>query len=78
MTIRFDDFDIEISARNIYTGKARRNKYDTQILLNRLSMWAGEAAKSYERDGYRGLAEGARKASDGIYSELFKQGVYDD
>lgn len=47
-------------------------------LLNTISLWASEAAKSYDRYGANGLGNSARQAGQEIYEQLKAMGLYKD
>lgn len=55
MNISIGEYEVEINA----TGKKFTNEKDTIDFLNKLSILASEAEKSFKVDGYKGLAEKA-------------------
>lgn len=74
MTLEMELFTVEIKAKHL--GSNRMNKADTEWFLNTLSIYASEAAKSFERDNLKALAEEAKQISDDIYNTLKTAGVY--
>lgn len=76
MTIMIDGFEVEIKARGF--GKERYNKADTMYLLNTISLWAGEAAEKWSREGSEAIAKDARHNSNAIYKFLEGKGLYKD
>lgn len=76
MKINFDDFEIEIKAKENHDKRFNQN--DTCYLLNQISIWAHEASENYERLGLDGLAYSAQKSSLDIYNVLNDLGFFND
>ena len=78
MKLRVGNYEIEIKAKDINTGRGRNNISDTINILNELSIACDMAAKSYQAAGYVHMAESMRKNGSDIYEALVKVGAYRD
>ena len=76
MKLNIDGFEVEIKAK--MTGNDRANKTDTMYFLNKISIWASEAAKHERTEGFITLAESYETAGEIIYDTLEAAGFYKD
>ena len=74
MKILIGTFDVEIKARNRARMVEEYNDYDTEQLLNSISLWAGKAAEVDKDDSFFGPQ--ARMAGMDIYDFLRERGFY--
>lgn len=76
MKINFDNFEIEVKAKDPVTGKY--SKETTMFLLNRISVLYMEAARWEQGQGLQVVSKEYNNASDEIYRVLKENGFYDD
>ena len=74
MKLTVNEFEIEIKAKARWNSKA--NKEDAMNILNRMSIWASEAAQYNNKLGHTGLAEEWEQAASQIYEYLKINGAY--
>lgn len=75
MKIRIDGYEVEIKAKATWGDRTKANKQDTMDLLNRISIWAMEAAGNPKNNGIKDLLE---KTSNEIYGQLEAAGAYEN
>ena len=73
MTINFEGYEIEIKAKK---ENGRYNKKDTGRMINLFSIFAAEAAKSYNSRCRTALAEEAQEFANITYNLLLEAGHY--
>ena len=76
MKIIIDGFEIEVKAKKINSD--RYNKGDTMMVLNKVSLLAFEASRTYEEERVYALADDSRTISETLYNMLKDQGMYDN
>lgn len=74
MKLKIAEYEVEINARYEYRSQA--NDEDTMDLLNKISLWAGEAAEKEMAGGFPVTASRTREAAANIYDELAAKGYY--
>ena len=79
MRMQFGDYEIEIKAR--FTGcgsnNVKFNKFDTMSVLNKISLFAGEASENLRHTmGENALSDEYEAIHKSLYRQLENKGLY--